>query len=240
MQTGPREAHMRLRLACSLAVISLLLAWSGAAMAQATRNLTGVVITDGGGVAGATIQIKDKPLTATSGADGTFTLAKVPVTDLVVQVSAEGFNPVEVPVKAGRTATVFAVTLTKVAPPPPAPLRTVTVLVRDSATGAGLANATIKVQGTEITAQTDADGLFVLKDMAVADLILDISAADHNPSSVTVAAADSSAKIALTSTIVAVPEPAPAPPAPTLSDEELARAEWGRISRPRGGGARSR
>jgi iron complex outermembrane receptor protein len=191
-------------------------------MAQATRNLTGVVITDGGGVAGATIQIKDKPLTATSGADGTFTLAKVPVTDLVVQVSAEGFNPVEVPVKAGRTATVFAVTLTKVAPPPPAPLRTVTVLVRDSATGAGLANATIKVQGTEITAQTDADGLFVLKDMAVADLILDISAADHNPSSVTVAAADSSTKIALTSTIVAVPEPAPAPPAPTLSDEELA------------------
>ena len=193
-------------------------------MAQATRNLTGVVITDGGGVAGATIQIKDKPLTATSGADGTFTLAKVPVTDLVVQVSAEGFNPVEVPVKAGRTATVFAVTLTKVAPPPPPPTRSVTVLVRDSATGAGLANATVKVQGTEITAQTDADGLFVLKDMSANDLVLDISAPDHNPSSVTVAAADSSTKVALTSTVVATPEPAaPAAPAqPTLSDEELA------------------
>lgn len=215
---------MRLRLACSLAVISLLLAWSGAAMAQATRNLTGVVIADNVGVAGATIQIKDKPLTTTSGADGAFTLAKVPVTDVTVQVSAEGYNPIEVPVKAGRTATVFAVTLTKVAPPPPPPVRSVTVLVRDSATGAGLANATIKVQGTEITAQTDADGLFVLKDVPATDLVLDISATDHNPSSVTIAAADASTKVALTSAIVAPPTPAPVPQPeqPALSDEELA------------------
>jgi iron complex outermembrane recepter protein len=194
-------------------------------MAQATRTLTGVVITTdgGGGVAGATIQIKDKPLTATAAADGTFSLAKVPVGDLVVQVTAEGYIAVEIPVKAGRGNAVFAANLSKQLPPPPPPTRSVTVLVRDSATGLGVANADIKVQGTEIAAQTDGDGLFVLKDITAGDIVLDITAPDHNPSSVTVAAADSSTKVALTSSLAAAPPAAPpAPAAPTLTDEELA------------------
>jgi iron complex outermembrane recepter protein len=195
-------------------------------MAQATRTLTGVVITTdgGGGVSGAMIQIKDKPLTATAGADGTFTLAKVPVTDLLIQVSAEGYIPIEIPVKAGRGNTVFAASLSKQLPPPPPPTRAITVLVRDNTTNLGVANATVKVQGTEITAQTDADGLFVLKDLAATDIVLDITAPDHNPSSVTVAATDSSAKVALTSSVVAVPvAPVPVtPPPPVLTDEELA------------------
>lgn len=193
-------------------------------MAQATRTLTGVITTEGGGVAGATVTIKDKPLTTTAGADGTFTLAKVPVTDLVVQVSAEGYVAVEIPVKAGRGNTVFAASLSKQLPPPPPPTRAITVLVRDSATNQGLANATVKVQGTEITAQTDADGLFVLTGVGAGDVVLDITAADHNPSSVTVSAAESTTKVALTSTIAAVPAtPEPAtPPPPALTDEELA------------------
>jgi iron complex outermembrane recepter protein len=193
-------------------------------MAQATRTLTGVITTDGGVVAGATIQIKDKPLTATADANGAFSLAKAPVTDLVIQVSAEGYVAVEIPVKAGRGNTIFAASLSKQLPPPPPPSRAVTVLVRDSATGQGLANATVKVQGTEITATTDADGLVILPGVAAADLVLDISAIDHNPSSVTVATADASAKVALTSSIAAAPTPDPAtpPPAPALTDEELA------------------
>ncbi|MEZ4363501.1 MAG: TonB-dependent receptor [Kofleriaceae bacterium] len=217
---------MRLRLACSFAVISLLLAWSGAAMAQATRTLTGVIITadGGGGVAGATIQIKDKTLTVTTGEDGTFTLAKVPAGEVVVQVSAEGYVSVEIPVKAGRGNTIFAATLSKQLPPPPPPTRAITVLVRDSASGLGLANATIRVQGTEIVAQTDPDGLFVLKDVGMEDLVLDIEAEGHNPSSVTVTSADGSAKVALTSSVAPAPVPeTPAPaPAPQLTDEELA------------------
>lgn len=181
-------------------------------MAQATRTLTGVITTEGGGVAGATVTIKDKPLTTTAGADGTFTLAKVPVTDLVVQVSAEGYVAVEIPVKAGRGNTVFAASLSKQLPPPPPPTRAITVLVRDSATNQGLANATVKVQGTEITAQTDADGLFVLTGVGAGDVVLDITAADHNPSSVTVSAAESTTKVALTSTIAAVPATRSRPP----------------------------
>jgi iron complex outermembrane recepter protein len=193
-------------------------------MAQATRTLTGVITTDGGVVAGATIQIKDKPLTATADANGAFTLAKAPITDLVVQVSAEGFVAVEIPVKAGRGNTIFAASLSKQLPPPPPPTRAITVLVRDSATNAGLANATVKVQGTEITATTDADGLVILNGVNSADVVLDISSTDHNPSSVTVAAAETSSKVALTSTVAAAPvpaEPVP-PPAPALTDEELA------------------
>ena len=191
-------------------------------MAQATRTLTGVITTDGGVVAGATITIKDKPLTATADANGAFTLAKAPVTDLVVQVAAEGFTAIEIPVKAGRGNTIFAASLSKVPPPPPPPTRAVTVLVRDSATGLGLANATIKVQGTEITATTDADGLFILRDVNAADITLDVTAEGRNPTSVTVIAADSSAKVALTSSAPA-PAPVPVTPAaPALTDEELA------------------
>lgn len=191
-------------------------------MAQATRTLTGVITTEGGVVAGATITVKDKTLTATADANGAFTLAKAPVTDLVIQVAAEGYVPVDVPVKAGRGNTIFAASLSKLPPPPPPAVRAVTVLVRDSATNAGLANATVKVQGTEITATTDADGLVILNGVASSDVVLEISSTEHNPSSVTVTVAEATTKVALTSTVAAAPPAPTPPPAPALTDEELA------------------
>ncbi len=203
--------------------ISLVLLWCGTAQAQATRTVSGVVVTaEGVAVANATIQVKDKALTASSAADGSFTLAKAPVTDLVIQVSAEGYLPVELPLKAGRGNTLFAASLSPVPPPPPAPTRAVTVLVRDSATGAPLANATVGVQGTELRAQSDGNGMAVLDGLAAGDVVLEVSAADHGPSQVTVAAGARAASVGLASTAAAAPAvPAP-PPAPTLTDEELA------------------
>jgi iron complex outermembrane recepter protein len=203
--------------------VSLVLLWSGAALAQATRTLSGVVVTaEGAAVASATITVKDKGLTATSAPDGTFSLAKAPVGDVVVQVSAEGYLPVELPLKAGKGNTVFAASLSPVPPPPPAPSRSVTVLVKDSATGAPLANATVAVQGTELRAQSDADGLAVLDGVTASDVVLEVSAAEHGASQVTVAAGGRAASVALAST-AAAPAPAPGPPAaPTLTDEELA------------------
>jgi iron complex outermembrane recepter protein len=213
---------MRSRFTPILIAISFVLLWSGSAMAQATRTISGMVVTaDGAAVANATIQLRDKGLTATSAADGTFSLAKAPTTDVVIQVSAEGYLPIEIPLKAGKSNAVFAASLSPVPAPPPPPSRSVTVLVRDSATGAALANATVAVQGAEVRAQTDADGFAVLDGVAATDLVLEVSAAGHGPATLTVAASGRSASVVLASTAAAA-APSPAPPAaPEPTDEEL-------------------
>lgn len=203
---------MRFRLASSFAVMSLLIAaWSGSAWAQATRTVTGVVVnSDGsGGVAGATVQVKDvAAATAMTVADGTVTLARAPVTAIVLEVRAEGYSPVDVQIKAGRTPMVFAATLVKIQPPPPPPTRSITGLVRDSSTGKVLAGATVKVQGTEISAQSDVDGYFSLSGVTDTDVVLEVSAADFGTSAVAVPAMEGTAKISLTST---APAPLEAP-----------------------------
>lgn len=202
---------MRFRLASSFAVMSLLIvAWGGAAWAQPTRTVTGVVSnSDGGaGVAGATVSVKDAAAaTAQSAADGKVTVTKVPVTAVVLEVRAEGYAPVDVQIAAGRTPAVFAATLVKVAPPAPPPTRSITGLVRDSVTGKVLANATVKIQGTEISAQSDADGYFALSGVALSDVVIEVSAVDFGTAAVTVPATDGTAKVALTSTIPAVEAP---------------------------------
>ena len=214
---------MRYRFLQVLMGLSLLLLWSGAAMAQATRTVSGVVVTaEGVGVANATVQLKEKSLVATSGADGTFTLGKAPTTDLVIQVSAEGYLSVEIPLKAGRSNAVFVASLSPVPPPAAPPQRSVTVLVRDVATGAVLANATVAVQGTELRAQTDSEGMAVIDGVSAADVVLEISSSDHGRSQVTMGAGSRSASVALSPTTPAAPPPAAAPAAPMLTDEELA------------------
>jgi hypothetical protein len=146
--------------------------------------------------------------TATTAADGTVTVAKVPVTATVLEIRAEGYAPVDVQIKAGRTATVFAATLVKQLPPPPPPTRQITGLVRDSASGKVLAGATVKVQGTELVAQSDADGYFALSGVAAADVVLEVSAADFGTAAVAVPAQEGTAKVSLTST---APAPVEAP-----------------------------
>ncbi len=204
---------MRFRLASSFAVMSLLLvAWGGAALAQPTRAVSGVVVSSegGAGVANATVTVKDVPAaTGTSGADGAVTIAKAPVGALVLEVRAEGYAPVDLQIKAGRAPAVFAATLVKVLPPPPPPTRSITGLVRDNLTGKALPGATVKVQGTELAAQTDADGYFALAGVAVADVVLEVSAADYGTSAIALGAQDGTAKVALTSSS------APPPEAPT-------------------------
>ncbi|MEZ4361819.1 MAG: SusC/RagA family TonB-linked outer membrane protein [Kofleriaceae bacterium] len=141
-------------------------------------------------------------------ADGTVTVTKVPVKATVLEVRAEGYAPVDVQLKAGRGNTVFAATLVKQLPPPPPPTRTIAGLVRDAVSGKALAGATVVVQGTELSAQSDADGYFTIADVALADVVLEISAADYGTAAVTVPTAERTAKVALTS-LTPPPEAAP-------------------------------
>ncbi len=206
---------MSIRKVGGLTVLVVMMLWGGVARAEVTRVVSGFVLTEGGAVAGATVQLKDRPLAVVAGGDGSFSLAPVPSTDVWLQVSAEGYMAVEVPVRAGRTPMVVAVTLIK-APLPPPPVRSIMVLVRDGA-GAGIANATLKVQGSEVLARTDGDGLCVLRGLPVAELVLEIEAEAHLSSSVVVAAAEDSVKVELTAAAIDVPV-VPAAPAPAITE----------------------
>jgi TonB-linked SusC/RagA family outer membrane protein len=210
-----REDSMRERLRLSLAVVLVagLCAVSGTARAQATRTVTGIVVDNegGAGIVGASVQVKDTAaVTTQTVAGGSFTLTKVPAGDTTLQVAAEGFLPLDVPVKAGRGNTVVAVYLSKVKVEA-APTRVITGLVRDATTGGPLAGATVKVQGTELGAIADADGLFVLPGVAAADVVLEVSAADHSAAVLTLRACVSAAMVQLLSRVAAPPTDTPAP-----------------------------
>src|SRR5262245_45547044 len=117
-------------------VVLLLVMFAGAqkTYAQPTRPITGVVVDAAGGAGnvGATVQIKDTPgAPITTVADGAFELAKAPATDVVLTVSAADYAPVDVKVKAGKTATTIAIYLTKKAVVA-APTRTITGVVHDA------------------------------------------------------------------------------------------------------------
>jgi TonB-dependent SusC/RagA subfamily outer membrane receptor len=201
--------RQRRLLLLAMTVVAIAVAAPAVAHAQATRTVTGVVVDNQGGaaVAGATIKVKDTPaVTATTAADGGFVLAKVAITDVVLQIEAADYAPIEVTVKAGRTGAVVAVSISKRTTAPP-PTRVVTGLVRDATSGAPVAGATIKVQGTQLEVTSDADGLFVIPSVPPGDIVLEGAAPDHSAAVVTVAAADSTAKIALASTAAAPPPP---------------------------------
>src|SRR5438094_493655 len=76
---------------------------------------------------------------------------------------------------------------------------------------AALAGAVVNVQGTQLGASTDADGLFVNPDAPAGDVVLQAAAPDHAAAVVTLAASEPAAKIALQSTVT----PVAPPPTPT-------------------------
>lgn len=200
---------MQVRLASSFAVMSLLImAWAGAAFAQPTRAITGVVVSsEGAAVANATVQARGTPTaTGLSAADGSVSLPRAPVGEFVLEVRAEGYAPLDLQMKAGRTPAVFAATLVKILPPPPPPTRSVSGLVRDSVSGKPVAGAVVKVQGTELSAQTDADGYFSLAGVALADVVMEIGAADYGTAAVTLAAQDVTVKVGLVTLAPPAPE----------------------------------
>ncbi|MCE9578785.1 MAG: SusC/RagA family TonB-linked outer membrane protein [Deltaproteobacteria bacterium] len=197
-------------------VIGVVITTPRSAHAQPTRTVTGVVVDNdaGTGVANAAIQVKDAPTPAIqTGADGAFAIAKAPVGDIVLQIAADTYAPLEITVKAGKTSTVVAIYLQKKTPLPPA-TRVISGLVRDGATNAPLAGAIVKVQGTELGATTDDDGVFVIPSVAAADVVLEIAAADHNATVTTVPSTASSTRVALAPT-TPPPPPVETPVAPT-------------------------
>src|SRR5690606_17589051 len=108
--------------------IGLLLLCASTALAQqpaGTREISGTVVDEAGGpVENATVAVSEGGATATTAADGTFKLARVPATNLTIDVTAEGFTARQLTVLGARTALQLQVTVARPAPPAPPPTRT--------------------------------------------------------------------------------------------------------------------
>jgi TonB-dependent SusC/RagA subfamily outer membrane receptor len=155
------------------------------------RSITGAVLdADNKPVANATVSVAGGGPSATTAADGSFKLAGVATTNVVLDVTADGFSAKQIPVLGAATPLQLSVTIVKPAPPPappPTETRMVGGVVTD-ANRAPLAGATVRVQGTQIQVVTGADGSFTLPGVATSDVTLDVEAPNQPVTSVTVPA----------------------------------------------------
>ncbi|HEU5058595.1 MAG TPA: carboxypeptidase-like regulatory domain-containing protein, partial [Kofleriaceae bacterium] len=159
---------------------------------------------DGGApVAGATVTVKGTALSATTGPDGTFSIADVPGGEASLEISAADHVTKEVVLPATGKATVNT-TLVKAAPPPAT--RVVTGLAKDES-GQPVVGATVTIKGTQLSAVTDADGLFFIQGAPAGDLEL-VAESEGRQVSAPVPAAESSAKL----TFAAAGQPGPEQP----------------------------
>jgi TonB-linked SusC/RagA family outer membrane protein len=179
-----------------------------AAPAKKGRAISGTIVDVANApVAGATVTVTGTTTTATTAADGTFTLAGAPTTNTTLDVAAEGFEPRTVNVIGAKTALSLQLVLVRPPPPPPAETRIVTGVV----TGpdkSPIANATVKLRGTETQVITASDGTFSLIGLPVTEVVLDIESVGNPASSVTVAA-DKSVVVAQVGPVAPVEPPPP-------------------------------
>ena len=154
---------------------------------EGNGTITGTVTNaNGDAIDGVSVSASNTESTATTGADGTYTLSNVPVATLSVTFEKEGYQTASITVPASRfsngTATVNA-TLTVAG-------AKITGTVLDGANGdAPLEGATVTLNnGTSAT--TGSDGSFTIENLTVRDYTLSVSAEGYIASSITVSEAD--------------------------------------------------
>jgi TonB-linked SusC/RagA family outer membrane protein len=170
------------------------------------RDIAGVVVDiDANPVANATVTVTGGGPSSTTGADGSFKLAGVATTNVMIEITAAGFTAKQVPVLGAATALQLQVVIVKppTAAPPAEQTRMVGGVVTD-ATRAPVANATVTVAGTQIQTVTAADGSFSLPGVALSEVAIDIAAPNQPATRVTVPA-DRAAVAVTMGTAAAVP-----------------------------------
>ncbi len=177
-----------------------------ARQAAKAREVTGIITDlEGKPVANATVAVSGGGPTTTTGADGAFKLS-VATTNVMVDVSADGYTPHQLQLFGATTPLQLQLTLVKVAAPV-TETRMVGGVVSDT-NRAPIAGATVRVHGTTIQALTNADGTFSLPGVAVTEVVLDVEAPNQPPTTVTVPADRATV-------VVAVGEVKVVPTAPT-------------------------
>ncbi len=176
-------------LAWAVAVLALIIS-SGSALAQPKpkgRDVSGVVVDiDQKPVANATVTVGDGGPSATTAADGSFKLAAVAATNVVVEIKADGFTARTIPLLAAATPLSLQVVLVPQTPAP-VPGRMVAGVVTDGKRQP-IAGARVVVRGTQLTATTAPDGTFAIADVAAGDVTLDVEAPNQPPTAVPVTA----------------------------------------------------
>lgn len=154
---------------------------------EGNGTITGTVTNaDGDPIDGVSVSASNSESTATTGADGTYTLSNVPVATLSVTFEKEGYQTNSITVPASRfsngTATVNA-TLTVAG-------AKITGTVLDGANeNAPLEGATVTLNnGTSAT--TGSDGSFTIENLTVRDYTLSVSAEGYIESTAAVAETD--------------------------------------------------
>lgn len=154
---------------------------------EGNGTITGTVTdANGDAIDGVSVSASNTESTATTGADGTYTLSNVPVATLSVTFEKEGYQTSSITVPASRfsngTATVNA-TLTVAG-------AKITGTVLDGANeNAPLEGATVTLNnGTSAT--TGSDGSFTIENLTVRDYTLSVSAEGYIARSITVSEAD--------------------------------------------------
>src|SRR5918997_1904927 len=141
--------------------------------APATATVSGVVSAAAGAVIeGASVSIGSA--TATTGPDGRFELANLPVGSAMISTSAPGFDPRAESVSLIAGANTHDVVLT------PTPTATVSGVVT-AATGAVIEGASVKIGS--VTATTGPDGRFELANLPVGSATIITSAPGFAPRS---------------------------------------------------------
>lgn len=172
----------------------------------AGREITGVVVDgDSNPVPNATVAVTGGGATTTTGADGSFKLTGVAITNLTLDVTAEGFTAKTVTILAARTALQMQLVLVKPAAPTAPETRSIGGVVTD-AQRAPIVGAVVKIRGTELQATTAEDGTFSIAGVAIADVTLDVEAANQPPTNLLVSANKAAV-------VIAVGAVAPPPPA---------------------------
>ncbi|HEX3764655.1 MAG TPA: carboxypeptidase regulatory-like domain-containing protein [Kofleriaceae bacterium] len=154
------------------------------------RDITGTVVdVDGSPVANATVAIAGGGPTTTTGADGSFKLPGVAATNVMVEITADGFTAKQVPVLGAATALELQVVIVRPAPAEPAPAETRLVggVVSDPA-HAPVAGATVTVHGTSLQVVTGADGSFALPGVSLGEVTLDVTAPNQPATTIAVPA----------------------------------------------------
>lgn len=129
-------------------------------------------------VAGATVRVHGTTIQALTAADGTFSLPGVAAAEVVLDVEAPNQPPATITVAADKATVAIPVGVAAVAPVAPT-TRTVRGKIVDPETKEPIVAAQVQVAGTETVVFSDADGTFVVENVPVGPLKLDISAPEH-------------------------------------------------------------
>lgn len=150
------------------------------------RTVSGVVVgADLRPVAGATVQVRGSTSTAVTDSDGTFSIAGVPTSDLVLDVIATGLNPGSAEVLADKSTVLIALTGEgggDIQQPPPTETRTLRGVVKETDTGEPIVGATVIIPGTPFSAITDVDGSYVIEGVPEGPLTVEVAASFHETS----------------------------------------------------------